>query len=100
RCWGCSGACSLHRYRSASIASFVPPSFTHCGPAAQPATSSARKLFFMLRKLGAPPRWRHWTMVLSFACGVASAQELEPRAYSNAPVGTTFAILGYTHLSG
>jgi hypothetical protein len=39
-------------------------------------------------------------MVLSLACSVASAQELEPRAYSNAPIGTTFAILGYTHLSG
>jgi len=31
---------------------------------------------------------------------VALAQELEPRAYSNAPVGTTFAIAGYTRLSG
>ncbi|HET7365791.1 MAG TPA: transporter [Burkholderiales bacterium] len=28
------------------------------------------------------------------------AQELEPRAYSNAPVGTSFAIAGYTRLSG
>jgi hypothetical protein len=28
------------------------------------------------------------------------AQELEPRAYSNAPAGTNFAILGYTRLSG
>lgn len=32
--------------------------------------------------------------------GIAGAQELEPRAYSNAPVGTSFAIVGYTHLSG
>src|SRR6267142_684921 len=31
---------------------------------------------------------------------LAAAQELEPRAYSNAPVGTTFAIAGYTRLSG
>src|SRR5690348_3735288 len=28
------------------------------------------------------------------------AQELEPRAYSNAPIGTNFAIAGYTRLSG
>ena len=28
------------------------------------------------------------------------AQELEPRAYSNAPAGTNFAIAGYTRLSG
>lgn len=40
-------------------------------------------------------------MVLSLATSSAVlAQELEPRAYSNAPVGTSFAILGYTHLSG
>ena len=32
--------------------------------------------------------------------GTAHAQELEPRAYSNAPVGTSFAIVGLTHLSG
>jgi len=30
----------------------------------------------------------------------AAAQELEPRAYSNAPAGTNFAIGGYTRLSG
>ena len=30
----------------------------------------------------------------------AAAQELEPRAYSNAPVGTTFALASYTRLSG
>ena len=32
--------------------------------------------------------------------GTAQAQELEPRAYSNAPVGTTFLIAGYTRLRG
>jgi hypothetical protein len=32
--------------------------------------------------------------------GNAHAQELEPRAYSNAPVGTTFLIAGYTRLRG
>ena len=31
---------------------------------------------------------------------MAVAQELEPRAYSNAPIGTSFAIAGYTRLSG
>ena len=31
---------------------------------------------------------------------LALAQELEPRAYSNAPAGTNFAIAGYTRLSG
>src|SRR5437868_15239776 len=31
---------------------------------------------------------------------LAAAQELEPRAYSNAPAGTNFAIAGYTRLSG
>ena len=40
--------------------------------------------------------------ILSSAVFSASAiaQELEPRAYSNAPVGTTFAIAAYTRLSG
>ena len=42
--------------------------------------------------------WRYWTLVLTL--GTAHAQELEPRAYSNAPVGTSFAIVGLTHLSG
>ena len=31
---------------------------------------------------------------------LAAAQELEPRAYSSAPAGTNFAIIGYTRLSG
>jgi len=31
---------------------------------------------------------------------MALAQELEPRAYSNAPIGTNFAVAGYTRLSG
>jgi hypothetical protein len=43
-------------------------------------------------------------MVLSLAAAVlpaiAAAQELEPRAYSNAPVGASFAIAGYTRLRG
>ena len=30
----------------------------------------------------------------------ALAQELEPRAYSNAPIGTSFAIASYTRISG
>jgi len=39
-------------------------------------------------------------LVLSLWSALALAQELEPRAYSNAPVGTSFAIAGYTRLSG
>ena len=31
---------------------------------------------------------------------LAAAQELEPRAYSNAPIGTHFVIATYTRLSG
>ena len=31
---------------------------------------------------------------------IALGQELEPRAYSNAPIGTNFVLGGYTHLSG
>ena len=39
-------------------------------------------------------------LALAFIPAVAVAQELEPRAYSNAPVGTHFAIATYTRLSG
>ena len=39
-------------------------------------------------------------MVLSLCATTALAQELEPRAYSNAPIGTQFAIASYTRLSG
>jgi len=38
--------------------------------------------------------------VLILAAAGASAQQLEPRLYSNAPVGMNFAIAGYTHSSG
>ncbi|HKE92936.1 MAG TPA: transporter [Povalibacter sp.] len=33
-------------------------------------------------------------------CGAAHAQDLEPRAYSNAPVGMNFLIAGYGHSEG
>src|SRR5258706_8865727 len=39
-------------------------------------------------------------LAIAFIPAVAVAQELEPRAYSNAPVGASFAIVGYTRLSG
>ena len=39
-------------------------------------------------------------MILSLWSTLALSQELEPRAYSNAPVGASFAIAGYTRLSG
>jgi hypothetical protein len=46
-----------------------------------------------------------WTITTTIAaCTIAavtaSAQELEPRAYSPAPVGTTFLVVGYTWSSG
>ncbi|MEO8615271.1 MAG: transporter [Luteolibacter sp.] len=34
------------------------------------------------------------------ACGAVHAQDLEPRAYSNAPTGLNFLIVGYGHTSG
>ena len=39
-------------------------------------------------------------LVAALLPAFAAAQELEPRAYSNAPVGTNFVVQGYTHLSG
>src|ERR1700752_5382077 len=50
--------------------------------------------------IGSALRRCHWSLVLSLWSALAPAQELEPRAYSNAPVGTSFAIAGYTRLSG
>jgi hypothetical protein len=41
-----------------------------------------------------------WTLVLSLWSAAACAQELEPRAYSNGPVGMNFAIGAYTRFSG
>ena len=44
-----------------------------------------------------------WSALLAGAAllpATAPAQELEPRAYSNAPVGTTFVLAAYTRLSG
>ncbi|QNK02257.1 transporter [Dyella telluris] len=37
---------------------------------------------------------------LLLLAGIASAQELEPRAYSASPIGTNFIDVGYTRLSG
>src|SRR5881394_3012718 len=39
-------------------------------------------------------------LALALLPAAAIGQELEPRAYSNAPVGTNFALAAYTHLSG
>ena len=49
------------------------------------------------------PRW--WLVVAGFALallfsGVSGAQDLEPRAYSASPVGTTFAGVGFGRSSG
>lgn len=40
------------------------------------------------------------TLVLALAGGCAHAQEIEPRAYSNAPVGINFLIAGYGYAEG
>jgi len=37
---------------------------------------------------------------LCLLCGAARAQDIEPRAYSNAPVGVNFAIVGYVFTRG
>lgn len=39
-------------------------------------------------------------MPIVAACGICRAQDLEPRAYSNAPVGLHFLVMGYGHASG
>ena len=39
-------------------------------------------------------------LALTLVAHSAAAQELEPRAYSPAPVGTNFLVLGYTYQSG
>ena len=39
-------------------------------------------------------------LVMALLAAAAIAQELEPRAYSSAPVGTNFALATYTHFSG
>lgn len=40
------------------------------------------------------------TALALLLCSVAAAQDLEPRAYSPAPVGTNFAAVTYSHSSG
>ncbi|MFC0402303.1 transporter [Paraburkholderia rhizosphaerae] len=40
------------------------------------------------------------TVGLLMSAATASAQELEPRTYSASPVGTNFAVLNYTYLTG
>lgn len=39
-------------------------------------------------------------LLLALLPAAAAAQELEPRAYSSAPIGTNFVLGGYTHLGG
>ena len=49
-----------------------------------------------------PVRWRAVLMVLIFAAvgGEAYAQDLEPRAYANTPVGLNFLLAGYAYSKG
>ena len=53
----------------------------------------------MILKSGriAPPAWAASVFVM---CAVAAAQQLEPRTYSPAPVGTNFLTFSYAHSSG
>jgi hypothetical protein len=39
-------------------------------------------------------------VALLLSCAVARAQDLEPRAYSNAPVGLNFLVVAYAHAQG
>jgi len=43
---------------------------------------------------------RRLAAILLVFCGCAHAQDIEPRAYSNAPVGVNFAIVGYVFTRG
>ena len=49
----------------------------------------------------APRAWSG-ALVLALAgwCAAAQAQDIEPRAYSNAPIGVNFAIAGYAYADG
>ena len=38
--------------------------------------------------------------LIAACCAIASAQEMEPRSYSRAPVGTQFVLLNFVHQSG
>ncbi len=44
--------------------------------------------------------WRHIVAVAALVAGPATAQELEPRALTNVPVGTNFVALGYAFSVG
>jgi hypothetical protein len=50
--------------------------------------------------LRAPVPGRLAALAALLVAAPLAAQELEPRAYSNAPVGLNFLILGYTYLDG
>src|SRR6476659_1393319 len=82
------------------MASFVPPGFSHRGALAHAARRRSARVRLMRRIIRAHRAWRYWTLVLMFVFASAHAQELEPRAYSNAPVGTTFLIAGFSRLRG
>ena len=46
--------------------------------------------------------WRLFTLLLAFAllASPARAQEMEPRSYSNSPIGTRFFLAAYTRSEG
>ncbi len=65
-----------------------PSAFTH-PPARTAATYS-----------GHPGRIRWATLCLAGFATTASAQDLEPRAYANTPIGMNFLVAGFSHMWG
>lgn len=62
----------------------------NCRPAAEEGLPSGASALFTALAVWA-----------AFACGVtARAQDIEPRAYSNAPVGVNFLVAGYAYTEG
>jgi len=64
----------------------------------------ARRFWFVQKKLGWPGGIEFIAASLAIAVifhpGLANAQSLEPRAYSNTPVGMNFLMLGYAYQEG
>jgi Putative MetA-pathway of phenol degradation len=63
-----------------------------------------RRIWFVQKKIGWPGGIEFIAASLAIAVmfppGLANAQSLEPRAYSNTPVGMNFLVLGYAYQQG
>ncbi len=84
---------------SGEILSSSPPR-SPCPPVKHPGLES---LFSFGRSAGKIPRVPSWLTLLGVLIALGSpvrAQELEPRAYSNLPVGINFAVGAYAHSEG